>query len=376
MRIMFWSDSFWPYIGGAAVMAANLLPALRQLGHELVVVTSHGDMSLRDQERHKGISVHRFPFRQAMGPGDVDRLAEIRQQLADLKQGFGPDLVHMNSIGPSVFFHLSTVKAHRASFLLTLDRFLAPDAAGADTLQGRALRSADWIACCSEAVLARLRRRAPQVIERTSVVHWGLGPPPMSPLPLSADPPKLLCLGPLIREKGFDLALWAFSLVLRRFPNARMVVAGDGPARPALEEQASSLGIGQAVEFPGWVAPYDVPALVNTATMVLVPSRREEPFSMAALEAARMERPVVAAHLGALPEIVAHQRTGLIFPRENVSALAEAIMSLLTHPETAAAMGETAKQRLRQDFSVLRCANAYDRLYNEIVRRVPHLKLK
>jgi len=376
MRILFWSDSFWPYIGGAEVVAANLIPALRQLGHELIVVTSHGDMNLRDQERHKGVSVHRFPFREALAQGNADRIAEVRQQLADLKQSFGPDLVHMNSIGPGVPFHLSTAKAYPTPFLLTLGRLLAPDAVGEDTLHGRALRSADWIACCSEAVLARLRRVLPDVIERTSVVHWGLGPPPMVPLPLSTEPPKLLCLGPLIGEKGFDLALSALSRVLQRYPNARMVIAGDGPARGRLEEQASSLGLAGAVEFLGWVAPYDVPALVNTATMVLVPSRREEPFSVSALEAARMARPVVAAHLGALPEIVAHNRTGLIFPKENVNALAEAIMSLLTQPATAAAMGETAKQRARRDFSVPRCADAYDRLYNEVVKKIPHLKLR
>src|SRR5206468_1041812 len=109
------------------------------------------------------------------------------------------------------------------------------------------------------------------------------------------------CLGRLIPAKGFDLAITAFSLLVERFPNARLVIAGDGPARSTLEAQVASLKIRNTVEFTGWIAPDQVPDLINTATMVLMPSRREG-LPLVGIEAALMRRPLIATRVGGLPE--------------------------------------------------------------------------
>jgi glycogen(starch) synthase len=146
------------------------------------------------------------------------------------------------------------------------------------------------------------------------------------------------------------------------------VLAGDGAARSSLEALAVELGIRNCVEFLGWVSPDRVPALVNGATLVVMPSRREG-LPGVALEAALMARPVVATTVGGIPEIVLHQKTGLLVARDDQEALAEAILYLLTHRAVATTFGEAARRRAQEVFNFERYVDAYDALYRKILIR-------
>jgi glycogen synthase len=63
MRVLFWSELFWPYIRGIELSGVELLPALRERGYESIVVTSHNDLDLPDAAQYKNIPIFRFPFR-------------------------------------------------------------------------------------------------------------------------------------------------------------------------------------------------------------------------------------------------------------------------------------------------------------------------
>jgi glycosyltransferase involved in cell wall biosynthesis len=102
---------------------------------------------------------------------------------------------------------------------------------------------------------------------------------------------------------------------------------------------------------------------VNTVSVVAVPSRWDEPFGLVALEAALMARPVVAARVGGLPEVVEDGRTGLLVEREDAHALAEALVCLLRDPAAADRMGVVARARASALFGWDRCVNEYERLY-------------
>jgi glycosyltransferase involved in cell wall biosynthesis len=134
-----------------------------------------------------------------------------------------------------------------------------------------------------------------------------------------------------------------------------------------LAAQAAQAGLDGAVEFVGWVSPQNVFGLINKATLVLIPSRRES-LPVVALQAAQMARPVVGTRVGGLPELVIDQHTGLLVDKENPQALARAIAFLLDHPEKAAHMGQTARDRVRRDFQWERHVNAYDRLYETVIK--------
>src|SRR5207245_2326012 len=220
--------------------------------------------------------------------------------IAGRKRTFKPDLVHVNSVACGNFFHLVTANAYPAPLLLTLHLGISPsDDTELGTLLGQNLHAADWVTAVSSLALSQVRQRMPEIISRSSVIYNALESSPLPPSPLPTDIPRLLCLGRLTPQKGFDLALTAAVSLIDYFPHLRLVIAGDGPARPELEQQVAELKLQAVVEFIGWLEPARVPALINTATLVVMPSRFEG-LPLVALEAALMARPIVATRVDGL----------------------------------------------------------------------------
>jgi glycogen(starch) synthase len=376
MRILYWTPFFLPDIGGIEVLAAKALPKLQQRNYDLVVVTSHGRYDLADETQYNGISIYRFHTRSALGKGNLSQLIGIRQQVAKLKQSFEPDLVHINFSDPSVYFHLSTANAYPAPTLVTLHQNLAYFGlkGGLDTLLGQTLSMADWVTAVSGVTLSGIQAFMPKIRERSSVIYNGLDTPDLLPEPLPFETPQMLCVGRLLHQKGFDLAITAFASLLDRFPRARLTIVGDGPSRFDLEQQAAALGLGEAVEFKGRISPEHVPELMNKATIVVMPSRSEG-FPMVALEAAQMARPIVATPVGGLPESVVHQQTGLLVEPEDSVALAEAIAFLLSHPDIARQMGQAGRSRALDIFSLENFVDSYDRLYRRLVQEATQAQM-
>jgi len=367
MRILFWTELFWPYVGGVEVLGVRLLGALRRRGHEAAVVTSHGSLELPDEDAHLGVRIHRFRFLEALGDRRLDLYAEARRRLVRLKQEFRPDLVHINFTDPSVLFHLQTQSGAPVPMLVAVRVAVPGESAEPDTLVGRTLLAAAWVTANSRAMLEDVRRLAPEVTGRSSVIYNGLPVPDLAPAPLPFEAPRLLCVGRVVRDKGFDVAVSAFATVRRRSPTARLVIAGDGPARAELEQQAVELGVRDGVDFMGWVPPEKIPALMNSATLALVPSRWREAFGLVALQAMQMARPVVASDMGGLPEVVAHGETGLVVPKEDPAAVAQAVVQLLENRRLAEEMGAAGRRRAEKLFSFDRYVQEYESLYRKLV---------
>jgi glycogen(starch) synthase len=369
MRVLFWSEFFWPYIGGAEVFAANLVPALRSRGHEFIIVTSQGYRSLPDQDEYQGIPIFRFPFREVLEGSRLHLAIQTRQRIAKLKKTFQPDLIHIVGVNPSVVFHLQTENGHPVPTLVRINQEIMPkESVAPDTLLGRVLRAADWITSVSTAILEDVRQKVPETLSRTSTIYsafdtrsWPISKPSLT------GPITLLCLGRLVPAKGFDLALRALPLILEHHRNVRLKIAGGGPLRAKLEQQVTDLGLDRIVEFVGEIDPAEVPALINTASLVVMPSRREG-LPLVGIQAALLGRPVVATRVAGLPEIVSHRQTGLLVEKDDSVALASAITFLLNHPDTFMKMSQAALRRAHEMFNWECCVDAYDALYYKLGR--------
>jgi glycogen(starch) synthase len=371
MRVLYWTREFFPAIGGIEELSRQALPAFQKRNYELLVVAAHGTHNLPDVTSFNGIPVHRFHFQEALGRRDPRAILAGQHQVAQLKKSFNPDLVHVHFGDPCGYFHVTTASVHPAPSLVTVHTMVGYPT-GPDTVVGRLLGRAAWVAGVSEASLTEIRRAVPATIERSSVIYNGLDLPALAPRPLDFDQPCILCLGRAVRDKGFDLALAAFADVRKRFPKSRLIIAGDGLARAALERQTLALELADAVEFLGWVEPEAVPALINRATIVVVPSRCQDSFPLVALQAAQMAKPVVAARVGGLPEAVVDRATGVLVDKEDPHQLADAINSLLQHAETAREYGTSGRARAQRLFSLTRYIDAYDSLYQQLVNGTRH----
>lgn len=362
MRVLFWSDLYWPYIGGAEIFASKLMAALRVRGVEFLVITSHHDRELPDADEYDGVPIRRLPFRAAIAGRDVKAFVRAMQETAAIKRDFRPDLIHMNAIGPSALFQLRSAGASTAPLVVTLQQeVLESQLGGASTVMAQIIESARWVVGCSQTVLEQLRAAHPAAVPRSSRIYNGVDVPSLAPAALP-DVPHVLALGRLVPAKGFDVALRAFAQLASTIPDARFTVAGDGASREDLLALAGSLGIAERVAFPGWIEPGDVPRLLNDASVVVMPSRREG-LPIVAVQAALMARPIVATAAGGLREIVLDGETGIVVPEEDPTAVAHAVTRLLHDRVEAAAMGGRGRVHALTALDWQRTVASYHALY-------------
>ena len=365
MRVLLVSERFWPHLGGVEIGSLQLLERLRDRGYEFEVVTS-AEKGEPELDAFQGMAVHRLPVHAALAEGAPERIGANRARLRGIKRRFAPHVVHVNQVGLCAMLNHETAAAHPAPTLVTLRTLFTAEAFQPNTALRKIVASAAWVNSCAVAGLRPALAAVPDLVTRSSVIFNGLDWPTFEASRLPFDPPRLLCIGRLVAEKGFDLAIAALPTLLRRFPAVRLSIAGDGPARLMLERQVVELGLADRVEFLGWVSPPAVHALMDKASMVVIPSRSEV-LPLVAIQAAQMARPLVGTAVGGLPELVAHGETGILVPANDSQALGDAIATLLDQPSLAERMGQASQTRARALFSLDGSVNAYDALYHRLV---------
>jgi glycosyltransferase involved in cell wall biosynthesis len=186
---------------------------------------------------------------------------------------------------------------------------------------------------------------------------------------LRFGPQMVFACRQLFPRKGIRFLVEAVAQLKPRFPELKLVLAGDGFERPELVRLSEERGIADSVTFLGWVPNAALPDYYRAAAVSVVPSL-EEGFGIPAAEAMGCEVPVVATDAGGLPEVVEHGVTGLVVPRGDTSALAEAIGALLQDPERRRRMGVAGRERALRLFDWDRSAEQFERLYLEVGARV------
>ena len=364
MRILVFASSYGNIIGGGPVLAPLLTAALVQRGHEIVVITDRSPMTLLEEELIDNVRILRMPFRRALS-GDFALIAALRRQMEQLKRSLQPDLIYIFSSGRGEILHHLTKTVHPVPMVVTLHDLFPAQRYAPEAVVGRNLRSAAWVAGCSEATTRWAVGHLPEIAGRASTILNALPTPPARGI--RVDRKRLLFPGRLVAKKGADLALRAFAELLARHPDLGMDIAGDGPEANALQTLARELGIADKTVFHGGVSRCDLFDLMAGAHVVLVPSR-DEPFGLVALEAAHMARPVVAAAVGGLPEVVRHGRTGMLVPVDDAGALAAAAKTLIDDPGYADQLGAEAVGFARRDFKWSRFVDSYETLFLRIAQ--------
>ncbi len=168
----------------------------------------------------------------------------------------------------------------------------------------------------------------------------------------------------LVWEKGLDDLLHAWRLVSAEVPEARLVIAGDGPERAALEELTTGLGLASSVQFAGTMR--DMPSLYRALDVFVLPSVSEG-LPLALLEAMAAGLPIVATRVGGIPSVLEPADAGELVPARARELLAEALLrvlrSLRAGDGTAAALGERARQAYLASGTSAVMARRYERLY-------------
>ena len=324
-------------IGGAEVVFAMTVRGFLGLGEEVVAFCPSGRPLVSYLEEQ---GIHAVTWRTW---GKCDPWTVLR--LVALMKSRRIETVHT---------HLST-----ASFLGCLSARLigVPSIA---TVHGfsdaRWYRYADGIVAVSQAVKSHLvTQNIPE--GRIHVVHNGIPLDKYVPQPvevarqaLGLEPAGLRAgvFGRLAPVKGQATAFAAWSRVKSRFPKAKLMLVGQGRSGEALKALSRDLDLGDSVEFWGFLP--DPRQAMAACDAVLVPSVREG-LGLAAIEAMALQRPVIASNTGGLPEVVEHERSGILVPPGDAEALAEAAIRLFEDSDAAAQLGRAGRERVERHFS-------------------------
>ncbi len=346
-------------ISGSEAHLLSLLPRLKERGWDVRFVMLHehepGAWDFARELTARGIPLDSIPL-----AADVDPIAFVRLAARFVRKR--PTILHTHLVHADVYGQLAGTIAGVPIRISTKHGFNEFRESPGFALGDRAIAS---LAHAHIAISRGLARYLEEVEgfdgESFEIVHYGIDPNG-AVSPYAGVEPRLLCVGRLIPIKGHIVLLRAFAEARRRVPPLRLDIAGRGPLEPALRALAKELGVDDAVRFLGYVAP--VQRAIEQASIVVVPSMGEG-FGMVALEAMERARPVIAAEIGGLGELVEEGVTGLLVPPGEAEPLARAIERLGGDLGLAARMGEAGRRRALDRFLQERCTDRTELLYRE-----------
>jgi len=182
---------------------------------------------------------------------------------------------------------------------------------------------------------------------------------------MGLDPDRIYvgCIARFHSVKDHTTLIDAFSRVADSRQDTELLLVGDGPLRSALESKVQHLQLTGKVRFMG--VRSDVPELLRCLDVFALTSLSEA-ASLTVLEAMATAIPVVTTTVGGNPEMIQNGVDGLLVPRKDPSAAANAILHLLDHPEDAKSMGLTARKKVLQNYTMSTTIEAYHDLYRSL----------
>jgi glycosyltransferase involved in cell wall biosynthesis len=182
--------------------------------------------------------------------------------------------------------------------------------------------------------------------------------------------PFLLFVGRLAEKKGVRYLLEAMPGVLERFPDAKLVIVGDGPLREELKAFSAWLGIAESVVFAGGKRQEELPPYYASADVFIGPSivargGDTESFGLVFAEAMAAGCAVVASDVGGVRELVRDGKTGLLVAQRDAQAIARAVCGLLADPELRRRLSAAGRSLVMQQFEQGSVTDRYARVLQE-----------
>jgi len=186
------------------------------------------------------------------------------------------------------------------------------------------------------------------------------------------DFPLIGGIGRMVWQKGFEYLIESAIEIIKTFPNAKILIVGDGPLRERLKALGERLKVKENLIFTGFRG--DVGEILSAIDILVVPSLLEG-FPMITLEAMAMAKPIVATNIDGITEQIQDGVSGILVSPRNPELMAREIVRLLKDSTLAEKLGKLARQRVIEQFSVGRMVQETQKLYESLLKRRRHLYL-
>ncbi len=365
-----WESNHSVLVGGIGVHVSELASALERKGHEVHVFTRMGRPDHAHYECIHGVHYHRCPF-----GSHHDFIEEINNMCRSFVDAFFQtenysgrfDVIHAHdwlAVNAVLWIkqgrgHKTVMTIHSTEYGRCGNNFYGGQSKRVSHLEWSGMYHTDHVVAVSQALKNEVMWIYSVPDWKIDVVYNGVnaehyngwidpgavkGAYGIGPLD-----PTVLFVGRMVYQKGPDLLTRAIPHILKFYPNAKFIFAGEGGMRVSVEDQARRLGISHATRFLGFQNGAALKDLFRATDCVCVPSRNE-PFGIVILEAWSAGKPVIASANGGPSEIVWHDVNGFKI-NDNPESIAWGIGTLFANFEHARWMGQNGRVAAETVFS-------------------------
>ena len=416
MKIAISTDLYYPMINGVAQFTRNLAAGLHQRGHEVVVLAPSlsGDYEI-ERDKEYGFRVVRLSSRKIyFYPDQINDIPEAKEflgvkmpqllyrnglhaslnsgnEIKHFLDGFEPDIIHDQTPGPlalSIFRYakkrgiplVSTDHAYPDNLTqqLHLPRFAKkPINVVMNKYFVSFLKRSEYGTMPTEQAVSDLLPKRKKFKVPVEALSNGIDLSRFKPGKAPAEiyehydipktKPIVLYVGRVDPEKSLDILVKAFNLTLLKYPDAHLVVVGDGASRNELEKLSEKLGIEKRTHFLGRVIGKDLAELYKTGTLFCITSKTETQ-SIVVMEAMASGLPVVAVHAGAIPELVKNNKTGYLCTQDDPTAVSRAINRILKNSATRQKFSKAAVESIKKH-DISYTLTRFEAIYKDVVER-------
>ena len=177
--------------------------------------------------------------------------------------------------------------------------------------------------------------------------------------------PLVCAVGRLTKEKGFGDLIRAFVSVKNQYPNAKLVIFGEGYLEKELKEITDSQGLTDSVFFAGHTT--DVLYYLSKADIFALSSHTEG-LPIVLLEAMALTLPIVATKVGGIPQVLNNGQCGMLVEPEDITALSKSMIELFGNKQSSKELSEQAFKRVKESYSKIAMAKKYSTVYQDILK--------
>ncbi len=259
------------------------------------------------------------------------------------------------------------------------DVYVAEQSAAARLAARAVFRRAAWVTACSDDLGRRAQALGARA-NRMDVIPYGVDASRFSPDParrargrtrlgLDRRTPIVFAAGRMVRKKGFEYLIDATAMLVRDWPNLRVVIGGEGDLDAELRARAAARGLEHHVHFLGVLAHDEIADCLAAADVAVVPSVRDDSGNVDGLpnvvmEALASATPLVATDAGGIGRVATDGQTALLVPERNVAALAHAIDRLLKNPDERVRLGTRAREEVVHQHAWTRVVDRLEAIYD------------
>lgn len=355
--------------GGMEFAVSRLALEQKKMGYAVHVICIRELGPTADMLKSEGVPVHLCPFQSRVAPRSLFRL---RSLLCELKVNVAQTHNYRPNVSgaiaakmariPVIISSLRTVNRWDTYRQFLMDRFIC------------LLR--DAIVCVSQEVKDRYIEKIKWCPDKLFVIHNGIDPSILkkrekaeylySEYGLKREDRHIVCIARLVKIKDHSTLFKAHKEIVRQKDNVKLLLLGDGPLKGELEEEAKNLGLTDYVRFLGHRE--NIADWLTIAELSIL-STHVEGFSSTVLESMGAGVPVIATNVGGNPEAIEDGVSGFLTPPGDAGAIAEKALLILDNPDMGKEIGEKARRRIADSFTIEVTAKKTIDLYKTILQK-------